>query len=136
MSIIGVSYAHDEQYCMAISTLSFLSIAFISIMLLSLAKCLLFLVGAPIELLEHIDACCKISPGSCSCPPEDPVDLSYTPEIALVRQQAAALVDARKTIVEAAVDMTHTAIESLEAKGRPIDYQTKNGIASNQTCSP
>ena len=34
------------------------------------------------------------------------------------------------------IEMTHTAIESLEAKGRPIDYQTKNGIASNQTCSP
>ena len=64
----------------------------------------------------------------------DLVDLSYAPEIAshmLVRQQAAALVDARKIIVEAAVDMTHTAIESLEAKGRPIDDQTKNGIASN-----
>jgi len=64
----------------------------------------------------------------------DLVDLSYAPEIAahmLVRQQAAALVDARRLIVEAAVDMTHTAIESLEAKGRPIDEETKNSIASN-----
>ena len=64
----------------------------------------------------------------------DLVDLSYAPEIAahmLVRQQAAALVDARRLIVEAAVDMTHTAIESLEAKGRPIDEYTKNSIASN-----
>jgi len=64
----------------------------------------------------------------------DLVDLSYAPEIAgnmLVRQQAAALVDARRLIVEAAVDMTHTAIESLEAKGRPIDESTKNAIATN-----
>jgi len=40
----------------------------------------------------------------------DLVDLSYAPEIAsgmLVRQQAAALVDARKLIVQAAVEMTH-----------------------------
>lgn len=64
----------------------------------------------------------------------DLVDLSYAPEIAahmLVRQQAAALVDARKLIVAAAVDMTHSAIEHLEAKGRPLDDDTKNTIATN-----
>jgi hypothetical protein len=64
----------------------------------------------------------------------DLVDLSYAPEIAahmLVRQQAAALVDARKLIVDAAVDMTHDAIHNLEAKGRTLDEATKNSIATN-----
>jgi regulator of protease activity HflC (stomatin/prohibitin superfamily) len=64
----------------------------------------------------------------------DLVDLSYAPEIAahmLVRQQAAALVDARALIVDAAVDMTHSAIEKLEAKGRSIDDATKNNIVTN-----
>jgi regulator of protease activity HflC (stomatin/prohibitin superfamily) len=64
----------------------------------------------------------------------DLVDLSYAPEIAahmLVRQQAAALVDARKLIVDAAVDMTHDAIHNLEAKGRTLDEATKNTIATN-----
>lgn len=64
----------------------------------------------------------------------DLVDLSYAPEIAahmLVRQQAAALVDARRVIVRAAVDMTHDAIEQLNVKGLSIDESTQNKIISN-----
>lgn len=46
------------------------------------------------------------------------VDLSYAPEIAqvmLVRQQAEALVEARRLLVGSAVDMTHQALGQLEA---------------------
>lgn len=65
----------------------------------------------------------------------DLVDLSYAPEIAgamLVRQQAGALVDARKLIVEAAVDMTHQAVADLEAKtGRPMSAEMRERTCSN-----
>ena len=65
----------------------------------------------------------------------DLVDLSYAPEIAqtmLVRQQAAALIDARRLIVEAAVDMTHEATELLKRKkGRDLSEQTEDAICTN-----
>lgn len=67
----------------------------------------------------------------------DLVDLSYAPEIAqamLVRQQAAALVDARKLIVKAAVDMTISAVKSLEAQmdeGRKLPNEVKDRICTN-----
>ena len=69
----------------------------------------------------------------------DLVDLSYSPEIAqsmLLRQQAEALVDARRLIVEAAVDMTHSAVESLqgkraEAKEEPLSQVAVERISSN-----
>jgi len=65
----------------------------------------------------------------------DLVDLSYAPEIAqsmLVRQQAEALVDARKLIVDAAVEMTHTATESLKIKkGRELSEKTEDTICAN-----
>ena len=65
----------------------------------------------------------------------DFVDLSYAPEIAsamLVRQQAHALVDARKLIVQAAVDMTHQAVEDLELKsGKPLSTEMRESICSN-----
>ena len=66
----------------------------------------------------------------------DLVDLSYAPEIAqamLVRQQAAALVDARKLIVKAAVDMTTSAVKSLEAQmeGRKLPNDVKDRICTN-----
>lgn len=65
----------------------------------------------------------------------DLVDLSYAPEIAsamLVRQQAHALVDARKLIVQAAVDMTHQAVEDLELKsGKPLSTEMRENICSN-----
>jgi hypothetical protein len=65
----------------------------------------------------------------------DLVDLSYAPEIAsamLVRQQAAALVDARKLIVKAAVDMTHQAVTDLELKtGKPLSDEMRERTCSN-----
>jgi len=69
----------------------------------------------------------------------DLVDLSYSPEIAqsmLLRQQAEALVDARRLIVEAAVDMTHSAVESLQTKRgnlgqEPLSKDAVERISSN-----
>ncbi|KAG7345976.1 SPFH domain / Band 7 family protein [Nitzschia inconspicua] len=67
----------------------------------------------------------------------DLVDLSYAPEIAqamLVRQQASALVDARKLIVEAAVDMTTMAVAQLEEKmqrGAPLPDSMKDRLCAN-----
>ena len=65
----------------------------------------------------------------------DLVDLSYAREIAssmLVRQQAAALVDARKLIVKAAVDMTHQAVVDLEEKtGEPLSKEMREKIFAN-----
>ncbi|CAB9528063.1 PHB [Seminavis robusta] len=65
----------------------------------------------------------------------DLVDLSYAKEIAsamLVRQQAAALVDARKLIVKAAVDMTHQAVKDLEEKtGEPMSKEMRERTCAN-----
>ena len=57
-------------------------------------------------------------------------DLTYAPEIAsamLVRQQAQALVDARKTIVEGAVEIVSDAVTMLEERdlGIPKDAQPR-----------
>jgi len=64
----------------------------------------------------------------------DLVDLSYAPEIAqvmLVRQQAEALVDARRVIVSAAVDMTREAVSSLKNSGEPMDDSTCREVTKN-----
>mmetsp|Transcript_17840 Transcript_17840/g.23094 ORF Transcript_17840/g.23094 Transcript_17840/m.23094 type:complete len:339 (+) Transcript_17840:90-1106(+) len=64
----------------------------------------------------------------------DLVDLSYAPEIAqsmLLRQQAAALVDARSLIVHASVNMVHDAMELLEEKNITLGPKAKEGIVSN-----
>jgi len=62
------------------------------------------------------------------------VDLSYAPEIAqvmLVRQQAEALVEARRLIVGAAVDMAQQAVAQLEAKGGSMSDSSKERITAN-----
>lgn len=65
----------------------------------------------------------------------DLVDLSYAPEIAsamLVRQQASALVDARKLIVQAAVDMTTQAVTNLEANtGKELSAEARDRTCTN-----
>lgn len=64
----------------------------------------------------------------------DLIDLSYAPEIAqmmLVRQQAEAFIDARKLIVQAAVDMASSAIEQLKAKDLVLSDATSSQITSN-----
>ena len=61
-------------------------------------------------------------------------DLSYAPEIAramLVRQQAQALVDARKVIVDGAVQIVHHAIELLGEKGHTLQPNEKARLVSN-----
>jgi hypothetical protein len=64
----------------------------------------------------------------------DLVDLSYAPEIAqvmLVWQQAEALVDARRVIVTAAVDMTKDAVAKIKEGGGMLDDQACQQVTSN-----
>eukprot|EP00668_Euglena_longa_P048243 GGOE01065309.1.p1 GENE.GGOE01065309.1~~GGOE01065309.1.p1 ORF type:complete len:313 (+),score=73.12 GGOE01065309.1:36-941(+) len=64
----------------------------------------------------------------------DLVDLSYAQEIAqvmLLRQQAEALIDARRLIVQAAVDMTQTAVSALKASQTSLDDRACQQITSN-----
>jgi regulator of protease activity HflC (stomatin/prohibitin superfamily) len=61
-------------------------------------------------------------------------DLTYAPEIAgamLVRQQAQALVDARKTIVEGAVEIVAEAVEMLEERGLGLPATEQPRMVSN-----
>lgn len=61
--------------------------------------------------------------------------LSYAPEIAqsmLQRQQAAAIVDARETIVEGAVTMVESALDQLEARDLvDLDPERRAAMVSN-----
>lgn len=64
----------------------------------------------------------------------DLVDLSYAPEIAqvmLARQQAEALVDARKTLVSAAVEMTRDAVEGLAGGEGGLDPKACQNMRAN-----
>jgi len=61
-------------------------------------------------------------------------EIAYAPEIAsgmLRRQQARALVDARKTIVEGAVDIATDALASLDKKGIHMTEQDKTKLVTN-----
>ena len=61
-------------------------------------------------------------------------DLTYAPEIAqamLMRQQALALIDARKTIVTGAVAIVHDAVEQLKAAGLEVSAAQKEVLISN-----
>ena len=61
-------------------------------------------------------------------------DLRYAPEIArsmLVRQQAQALVDARKVIVDGAVQIVHHAIELLGENGHKLQPSEEARLVSN-----
>ena len=61
--------------------------------------------------------------------------LAYAPEIAsamLQRQQATAIIDAKKVIVEGAVGMVEMALEMLEEKGTvELDEERKAAMVSN-----
>jgi len=64
-------------------------------------------------------------------------ELSYAPEIAgsmLVRQQAEALIDARKMIVNGAVDIARGAAEALTNEGIPMSDSEKSKMVSNLIC--
>ena len=61
-------------------------------------------------------------------------DLTYAPEIAqamLMRQQAMALIDARKTIVEGAVEIVRDAVERLKAAGLEVKEADRDELISN-----
>jgi len=61
-------------------------------------------------------------------------DLTYAPEIAqamLMRQQAMALVDARKTIVEGAVEIVKDAVVRLERSGFKLERSQLEQLISN-----
>ena len=61
-------------------------------------------------------------------------DLQYAPEIAqgmLVRQQAQALLDARKVVVEGAVGIVTTAVNSLATNGVKLSDKEQSRLVSN-----
>ena len=61
-------------------------------------------------------------------------DLTYAPEIAqamLMRQQALALIDARKTIVEGAVEIVRDAVERLQAAGLELSETQREVLVTN-----
>ena len=61
-------------------------------------------------------------------------DLTYAPEIAqamLMRQQAMALIDARKTIVEGAVEIVRDAVDRLAAADLQMSDQQRESLISN-----
>jgi regulator of protease activity HflC (stomatin/prohibitin superfamily) len=61
-------------------------------------------------------------------------DLTYAPEIAqamLMRQQAMALIDARKTIVEGAVEIVRDAVDRLQQAGFDLDRGQRDELIGN-----
>lgn len=61
-------------------------------------------------------------------------DLTYAPEIAqamLMRQQALALIDARKTIVEGGVEIVRDAIDQLTEAGMALSTEQSEKLISN-----
>ena len=61
-------------------------------------------------------------------------DLTYAPEIAqamLMRQQALALIDARKTIVEGGVEIVKDAVERLQKAGLELSEPQREALVSN-----
>ncbi len=61
-------------------------------------------------------------------------DLTYAPEIAqamLMRQQALALIDARKTIVEGAVEIVRDAVNRLNDAGLEVAENERDELVSN-----
>jgi regulator of protease activity HflC (stomatin/prohibitin superfamily) len=61
-------------------------------------------------------------------------DLTYAPEIAqamLMRQQALALIDARKTIVEGAVEIVRDAVSRLTAAGLEVKESDRDQLVAN-----
>ena len=78
--------------------------------------------------LKQVDAVCEIVDARITY-------LAYAPEIAaamLQRQQAAAVVDARKLIVDGAVGMVEMALERLKENGVvELDEERKAAMVSN-----
>ena len=63
-------------------------------------------------------------------------DLTYAPEIAqsmLLRQQAQAMVDARRTLVEGAVETVRDALQRLDQSGMTLSPDVRARLATNLT---
>jgi regulator of protease activity HflC (stomatin/prohibitin superfamily) len=63
-------------------------------------------------------------------------DLTYSPEIAqsmLLRQQALAMVDARKTLVEGAIGIVRDGLDTLEREGLHLSLAQREKLASSLT---
>lgn len=61
-------------------------------------------------------------------------DLTYAPEIAqamLMRQQAMALIDARKTIVDGAIHIVRDAVAQLQNEGLELSADSRDQLVSN-----
>ena len=76
----------------------------------------------------------KVVPAGIRVESYELADLTYAPEIAqamLVRQQAQALVDARKIIAEGAVEIVDEAVTMLDGRGYKLDERTKSRLVSS-----
>lgn len=85
-----------------------------------------------VELVDTLQA--RVAPAGAKVIRFELSDLAYAPEIApamLIRQQASALVDARKIVVEGAVEIVREAIEMLESKGLALDGGVRQQLVSN-----
>lgn len=84
------------------------------------------------EMVEALAA--KVAPAGVEVISFELSDLSYAPEIAqamLVRQQAQALVDARKIIVSGAVDIVRGAVTHLADQGIPLEAAHQSRVVGN-----
>jgi regulator of protease activity HflC (stomatin/prohibitin superfamily) len=76
----------------------------------------------------------KVAPAGIHIGSYELADLTYAPEIAqsmLVRQQAQALVDARKIIAEGAVEIVDEAVTMLDDRGYKLDERTRSRLVSS-----
>ena len=76
----------------------------------------------------------KVDPAGTKVEAFELSDLSYAPEIAqamLVRQQAQALVDARKIVVEGATEIVNDAIQQLSDRGLDLPASDRSRLVSN-----
>lgn len=76
----------------------------------------------------------KVAPAGIEVESYELADLTYAPEVAqsmLVRQQAQALVDARKIIAEGAVEIVDEAVTMLDARGYDLDQRTRSRLVSS-----
>lgn len=85
-----------------------------------------------IEMVETLQR--KVAPAGAKVISFELSDLSYAPEIAqsmLIRQQAGALVDARKIIVEGAVEIVNEAVELLEKRKLGLTGENRERLVTN-----
>jgi regulator of protease activity HflC (stomatin/prohibitin superfamily) len=82
-----------------------------------------------IELLQD-----RVTPAGIQVVNFELTDLAYAPEIAqamLIRQQAEAMVDARKIIVEGAVQISYGALAALSERGVKMSKEEESKMVTN-----